>query len=190
MRVIYTRVSTEKQETKYQKEDLKSKYPDALVVEETASGVKQRPKLQELIATLNKGDVLIIAALDRLGRKTSEMLRLIEELDARGIILKSEREGVDYSTIHGRLVMQILCSVAQMERSVISERTKIALAARKEQGLKWGKPRKYDDSAVAQVHSLRKEGHTMDAIRKITGISKSRVHQLLSSSLKMSVTSS
>jgi putative DNA-invertase from lambdoid prophage Rac len=110
--IIYSRVSTQSQTTDNQLNQLRSLYPTAEVVEETASGGKARPKLNELVETLKSGDVLVISALDRLGRRTVEILSLIEELDRRGVILKSLREGVDYGTISGRLVVQVLAGLA------------------------------------------------------------------------------
>src|SRR5690606_5165440 len=136
-------------------------YPAAEVVEETASGGKARPKLTELVDTLKSGDVLVISALDRLGRRTVEILSLIEELDRRGVILKSLREGVDYGTISGRLVVQVLASVAELERSLISSRTKAALAAKRKMGIVGGRPRKITDAQIEIVNRLRENGLTI-----------------------------
>lgn len=183
MRFLYGRVSTDGQTTDNQISALKAKYPDAVVVEETASGAKRRPKLEELLARVQKGDELIVAALDRLGRRTSEVLALIEDLEAKGVILKSEREGVDYSTICGRLVTQILCSVAEMERNIISERTRLGLAARKAKGVKLGRASTYTVEQIEEVRQLRAAGKTLKEIRQLTGLSESRIHQLTKASV-------
>ncbi|MCB9026999.1 MAG: recombinase family protein [Bdellovibrionaceae bacterium] len=132
---IYSRVSTLNQDNQNQLVHLKRQFPSAEVVEETASGAKTRPALDALVQRLTKGDELIVGSLDRLGRKTTEILVLIEQLEKRGVILKSLREGVDYSTISGRLVTQILVSVSELERAIISQRTKSALAAKRENGI-------------------------------------------------------
>lgn len=186
MRVIYTRVSTDGQTTDNQTIALRAKYPDAGVVEETASGAKKRPKLDELLTRLQRGDELIVAALDRLGRRTSEVLMLIENLEARGIVLKSEREGLDYSTICGKLVTQILVSVAEMERNIISERTKLGLAARKAKGVKLGRTATITPEQVEQVKAMREQGYTLEKIKEATGISVSRIHQLTKYSVHIS----
>src|SRR4051812_25001893 len=109
---IYSRVSTDGQTTDGQVLALTARYPEAQIVSEVASGAKHRPILRALVAQLQAGDTLVVAALDRLGRRTSEVLALIEDLDRRRIVLVSVREGVDYSTAAGRLVTQILVSVA------------------------------------------------------------------------------
>jgi putative DNA-invertase from lambdoid prophage Rac len=178
MQYIYSRVSTDKQETQNQLSSLKELFPLAAVFEEVASGAKARPVLQTLLGSLQSGDVLIVAALDRLGRRTSEVLGLIEDLERRGVVLKSIREGVDYSTIAGRLVTQILCACAEMERRLISERTKMALEARKKAGVKLGGPAKYSPEMVQRVRELRAGGQTVRDVAKATGMSASRVSQL------------
>lgn len=178
MQYIYSRVSTDKQETQNQLCKLKELYPNAGVFEEVASGAKQRPILQKLLASMEKGDTLIVYALDRLGRRTSEVLLLIEDLEKREIILKSVREGVDYSTIAGRLVTQILCACAEMERRLISERTKLALEARRKAGVRLGGPSKFPPETVQRVKELKGQGHTVREISRQTGVSPSRVSQL------------
>jgi DNA invertase Pin-like site-specific DNA recombinase len=94
------------------------------------------------------------------------------------VVLKSIREGVDYSTIAGRLVTQILCSVAEMERRLISERTKMALEARKKAGVRLGCPAKFSAETVSRVLELRAAGGTVREVAKTTGMSASRVSQL------------
>lgn len=181
MQYIYSRVSTDKQETQNQLSKLKELFPAAAVFEEVASGAKARPVLQTLLEVLRPGDTLIVAALDRLGRRTSEVLALIEDLEHRGVVLKSIREGVDYSTIAGRLVTQILCACAEMERRLISERTKLALEARRKAGVRLGGPAKFSPETVQRVLDLRAQGHTVRDVARATGVSASRVSQLCKS---------
>jgi len=178
MLYIYSRVSTGRQDCENQLSKLKVLYPSAKVIEETASSAKSRPELAKLVLSLVRGDELVVAALDRLGRRTSEVLALIEDLERRGVILKSVREGVDYSTICGRLVTQIICSVAEMERGLIASRTKDALAAKRLQGVYGGRRPKYSSGEVEYALNLRKSGLSLRAISKATGISPSRVSQL------------
>lgn len=176
---VYARVSTSNQETDNQVINLRRIYPDAVFIEETASGAKTRPELEKLVQQLQRGDELIVSSLDRLGRKTSEILTLIESLEKRGVILKSLREGLDYSTISGRLVTQILVSVSELERSLISQRTKAALAAKREKGIVGGRPKIHSEQKVQRARALRAEGKSLAVISKETGISTSRLHQLL-----------
>lgn len=180
MLYIYSRVSTGRQDTANQLAKLRELYPTATVYEETASGAKRRPVLEALLETLVSGDHLIVAALDRLGRRTSEILALIEDLEKRGVVLKSLREGLDYGTIAGKLVTQILAACAEMERGLIASRTRDALAAKRAQGIVGGRRPTYPAEVVAKVHALRKQGLTCRAIAAMTGVSASRVSQLTS----------
>ena len=169
---IYTRVSTDGQSHDPQTNSLQRKFPQASVVTEVASGGKSRPMLETLVKQLQEGDTLIVAALDRLGRRASDVLTLIEDLDERGVVLKSDREGVDYSTPVGRLVTQILVSVAEMERSMIQERTRAGLAAARAKGVKLGRPREIKQSTINRGIALVKErGFSIKRAAEEVGIS-------------------
>jgi DNA invertase Pin-like site-specific DNA recombinase len=138
--VIYSRVSTDKQECEAQTAELLKRYPEAEVVEEIASGAKERPKLEGLLSSLGKGDTLVVAALDRIGRSIRDVLDKMEMIQKKNIILVSIREGLDLTSPIGRFSMTIVAAVAQLERELISERTKLSLKIRKEKGLKLGRP--------------------------------------------------
>lgn len=175
---IYSRTSTSSQDTSNQTVHLRSLFPDAVVVEEVASGIKSRPALERLVQQLQSGDTLVVAALDRLGRRTSEILVLIEDLQKRGVILRSIREGIDYGTIMGKLITQVLCSVAELERNILSERTKLALAAKRKQGIIGGRRPTYSAELISKAKSLRRRGKTLKEVSGRTGISISRIYQL------------
>ena len=175
---VYSRVSTDDQTTAGQLTTLRALYPDAAVVSEVASGAKTRPMLRQLVAELQAGDRLIVAALDRLGRRTSEVLQLIDELQGRHVILISVREGVDYSTIAGRLVTQILVSVAEMERALIAERTRAGLRAAKEQGRVGGRPALYSPEQLQEALAQLDEGRASRAVSAATGVSYSYLNRL------------
>lgn len=179
MEYIYTRVSTDKQTTDNQTTELHRRFPDALQITETASGAKHRPELERLIDGLKAGDTLIVAALDRLGRKTSEVLTLLESLHSKGINVVSIREGLDYSTVTGRLVSQIMVSVAEMERGLISERTKAALASRKAKGLCVGRKPSIDPAVKDHARALREQGLSLRDIARLLNISHSTVQLAL-----------
>jgi DNA invertase Pin-like site-specific DNA recombinase len=179
MNYIYARVSTSLQDTQNQLHKLQERYPDAVVTTEVCSSGKTRPELQALLGKLVGGDTLIVSALDRLGRSALEVLGLIENLTKRDINVVSIREGVDYSTISGRLVTQILCSVAELERNLIRERIVLALQAKRKLGIVGGRRPTFPPEVVKQVYALRSQGLTQCAVARAVGMSQSRVHQLL-----------
>lgn len=180
MQYIYSRVSTDKQQTENQLHSLTKIYPNAEVVEETISGTKSvKPILEALLARLQAGDTLIIAALDRLGRRAGKAIQLIDDLYSKGIKVVSIREGIDYSASSGRFQGQIMLAMSELERNLISERTKAALAAKKAQGVRLGRPNTISDEVKATIYSLRKEGKRIKDISKLTGVSTGRVCQLV-----------
>lgn len=168
---IYSRVSTDGQSHDPQVMALRQKYPDAEVVTEIRSGRKSRLMLQALVDQLLPGDTLVVAALDRLGRKTTDILSLIDDLQSRQIILISVREGVDYSTPIGKLVTQILASVAEMERNLISERTKAGLDAARAKGVQIGRKPSIDKSVFDDAASHLRKGKSLRKAAKLVGIS-------------------
>lgn len=176
MEYIYSRVSTEEQVTLSQLHELKRRYPRAIVVEENASGAKARPKLESLLAALNSGDTLAIYALDRLGRRCGELVLLLDTLTTRGVVLVSLRESIDMSTLGGRFIGQVFAALSELERGLISERTKAALQARRASGQRLGRPNKI---ATDVVLKLSGEGVSVVSIAATLGVSESGIRRVL-----------
>jgi DNA invertase Pin-like site-specific DNA recombinase len=165
------RVSTGKQQTDTQEYDLLKRYPEGIAHKETASGVKARPVLEALVRDVTPGSTIVVSALDRLGRKTSDILRLIETLQKKSVNVISLREQMDYSNPTGRLVMQIMASVGELERSLIAQRTKAALQAKKAAGVRLGTPPKHGEATKAAVRAARASGQSYREITKALGVS-------------------
>lgn len=179
MQYIYSRVSTGRQNVDNQLHVLQERFPMARVYEEECSSQKFRPVLYGLLKrTLQPGDELIIYSLDRLARSTLETIKMLRFLQGHGIKLISHREGADYSTPVGKLVLQILASVAEMERDMISERTKAALAAKRAMGIVGGRPPLYSKEDRELILELRKQGFTFREIESQTGISHSNCFRI------------
>lgn len=180
---IYSRVSTDEQTTDSQLVDIRNKYQGSEIVEEKASGAKARPLLEALLAKLASGDRLIIYSLDRLGRRAGELMYLVESLNKKGVILISQREGIDFSTPSGKLIAGIFASVAEFEREILSERTKNGLKAARIRGSQIGRvpviPASTLQAALADVHN--KILSVKMAARKY-GLSKRYLYQLLAKS--------
>jgi DNA invertase Pin-like site-specific DNA recombinase len=97
----------------------------------------RRAGLKDLLGRCQRGEVghVIVWKLDRLTRRTRHLLTLVEDLFlAKGIELHSVSESLDTSTPHGRFVLTLFGGLAQMERELIGERTRGALAYKREQG--------------------------------------------------------
>jgi hypothetical protein len=107
MLIGYARVSTDDQHLDLQRDAL-AKAGCERVFEDTASGAKaERTGLTALLATLRRGDTVVIWRLDRLGRSLKDLIYLIERLDAVGVGLRSLQESIDTASIGGRLVFHL-----------------------------------------------------------------------------------
>ena len=110
---------------------------DVLTDEGYSGKSMERPKLLELLKQCQQGDVahVIVWKLDRLTRRTRHLLSLVEDIFlARNVELHSVSESLDTSTPHGRFVLTLFGGLAQMERELIGERTRAALAYKRENG--------------------------------------------------------
>lgn len=189
--VAYARVSTLlKQEPEHQLVPIRGvianrglKLVDEYI--DRISGSNERRKeLDRLIsdARMGKFKVVVIYALDRLARDTRFLLNLIHELNGYGISIISLRESIDLGTPVGRAVLQILGSIAELEKNLISERIKCALAVKKMSAAQTGwtcgrKPLPQD--TIDKIKSLREKGLSIRAIAKQLSISKTSVERVL-----------
>ncbi len=110
---------------------------DVLVDDGISGKTLERPALQELVQRCERGEVrnVVVVKLDRLTRRTRDLLALVDDLFlARHIELHSVSESLDSSSPHGRFVLTLFGGLAQMERELIGERTRTALAFKRENG--------------------------------------------------------
>jgi DNA invertase Pin-like site-specific DNA recombinase len=136
----YARVSTDEQATEAQEIELRSAGCEAIVQEHGSGASRARPALANLLRHLDAGDTLVVVRLDRLARSVSHLLDVIEDLNARGAHFRSLRDPIDTSTPQGMFSLQVLGAVAQLERALISERTKAGIRAAKSRGKLPGNP--------------------------------------------------
>ena len=146
----FLRVSTLEQDTEKNKIDILQfanhmKLGNVEFIEEHASGkinYKER-KLGSLLESMNKGDVLIVPELSRIARSVTQILEVIKITKDKGIILYSLKENFNNSeeSISATVTSTIFALVAQIERELISLRTREALHARKLAGVKLGRPK-------------------------------------------------
>jgi len=151
----YARVSTEAQDTDPQLDELWAA-GCAAVLEECASGDDLgRPVLAKLLRDIQRGETLVVVRLDRLARSVSHLLSVIEQLEARGAHFRSLRDPIDTATPQGMFSLQVLGAVAQLERALISERTKAGLSAARSRGRVGGNPglRAGDPEAIRKARA-------------------------------------
>lgn len=136
----YARVSTVEQSMDMQLAALRAAGCGTILTDEGFSGADfARPGLTKMLRTLHRGDTLTVWRLDRLGRSLFELLKLVRELNERGVEFRSLSESLDTNTSAGRLLLHVLASMAEFERSLISERTRAGMAAARARGSRMGR---------------------------------------------------
>jgi len=178
----YIRVSTDKQDSENQKFAIlqyanNKKLGNVEFIEEAVSGRiswKNR-KLKDLIDNLQSGDNLIVAELSRLGRSMLEIMELISILLRKGVnvyVVKGNYELKD--DIQSKVLTFAFSLAAEIERELISQRTKEALAKRKAEGKKIGRPKGSYSSKLDEkrqyIEELLSKGVSIASIAKILGV--------------------
>ena len=148
--VAYLRASTDKQDLNHQKLELlefarkKSLSIDEFV-EITISSRKnsKQRRIDELLCMLDDGDILLVTELSRLGRSTAEVITIVNSLAKRNIRVIVLKQNLDISQqdINSKVTLTLFSLFSELERDLISLRTKEALASKKRQGQILGKPK-------------------------------------------------
>lgn len=138
----YARVSTTDQNLSLQTDALeRAGISPADIFCDKLSGAKhERPGLDECLASLRPGDVLVVWKLDRLGRSLRHLLDVVAALIERKIGFRSLEECIDTTTSGGKLVFHIFAALAEFEKDLIKERTLAGLKAARARGRKGGRP--------------------------------------------------
>ncbi len=110
MKIGYARVSTKDQNLDLQIEALEKAGCEKIYQEKISGATKNRPELDKMIEQFRKGDELYVWRLDRLGRSLKNIIDLVLSLSDKGIIIKGLVDGVDTSTINGRLFLNLMAS--------------------------------------------------------------------------------
>ena len=127
-----------------------------------------RAGLQEALEAVDEGQAqaLVVAKLDRLSRSLLDFAALMEQARKRGWNLIALDLGVDTSTPSGEMMASVLATFAQFERRLIGQRTKDALAVKKANGVKLGRPREISPSTVERMQELYERGLSAAAIAR------------------------
>lgn len=179
----YLRVSTVEQDLEKNKADIlllanEKRLGHVEWVEEKISGVKdwKNRELGAVFSTLRKGDVVIVSELSRLGRSTLQILEIMKEAKEKGIAVHAVKGGWTLNgSLESKIVLTMLAMIAEIERDLISERTKEGLRARKAAGVKLGRPKGPGKSKLdvhrEEIVALLNNGSTKTFIAKRYGTS-------------------
>ena len=195
---IYVRVSSRQQDTRSQEPDLRrwaEAYAETGVkwyAEKFSGKTMDRPGWRRLEADMIAGMVskIVVWRLDGLGRTAAGLTALFEDLQRRNIGFEALRDKVDLSTAAGRLMANVLASVAAYENEIRSERIRagqaVALANGKRcGGSRKGRRLKVTTEQIQAVHRLKDEGGKVAAIARATGLSHPTIYSVLGSAAQL-----
>jgi len=188
---IYVRVSSRKQDQRSQLPDLErwaaaQSLPVIYYKDKFTGRTMDRPGWQKLQAAIDRGEVAAVVCwrLDRLGRTARGLTSLFHELQQASVNLVSLKEGIDLSTPAGRMLANVLASLAQFETEVRSERQAAGIAAAREAGKTWGGRKEgtvtQDVAAKSEsVRTLHKAGESVSSISRSVGLSRPTIYALI-----------
>jgi DNA invertase Pin-like site-specific DNA recombinase len=180
MHIGYARVSTDDQHTENQIEQLKKAGCERIYKENASGGRWDRPELHKALEHLRRGDVLVCWKLDRLSRSLSDLLRILLKVDEAGAKFKSLTEEIDTTTPMGRMVMQVVGSFAEFERSIIKERTKLGLARARANGRIGGGRYKLSPTQQAEAIKMIRLGAKSQAeIAELFNVDRSTISRMM-----------
>ena len=152
------------------------------IYDDRGSGAStERPGLKACLDYLRRDDVLVVLDLDRLGRLAGELIRLVDELERRGVGFRALNAAFDTTTPMGRAFLQIQATFAEMERNVIRQRVKEGVAAARTRGRKGGRPRLMTPERLRYAqHLMADRSRSVPSIcRELGGVPASTLYHYL-----------
>jgi len=182
MKYGYARVSTDDQNTALQLAALKKAGCKQLFTDKGISGATlKRPALTRCLKTLQHGDTLTVWKLDRLGRSVRDLLNTLHDLQERGIRFQSLTEAIDTKTPTGRAMLHMVAMLAELERGLISERTRAGVKAAQKRGVKFGRKPKLSPAQVKHAGEQIEGGKSVQEVAELLNVSRVTLWRALSS---------
>lgn len=182
----YARVSTSEQSLDLQINALKAAGCEKIYRDLGVSAItKTREGFEEAITSMQRGDVLVIWKFDRAFRSVRNALDILEEFEHRGIEFKCLTEAIDTTTPMGKCMYVIRNAFAELERNIISERTKAGLDAARQKGVKLGRKRKLSGDDYDFIMTLKAQHYTHKKIAKALNVSMRTLSRTLNDYMPM-----
>lgn len=183
MLVGYARVSTEQQNLDRQIDMLVEFGVDKRnIYQEKMTGTKSnREQLNKMITELQEGDIVIISDLTRVSRSTKDLLMIVDKIKEKGANIKSIKDtwlDTTSENPYNDFLLTVMAGMSQLERDLISTRTKEGLASAKARGREGGRPNKRNEKARI-VETLYSQGYKITDIVKATNLSRSTIYRIL-----------
>jgi DNA invertase Pin-like site-specific DNA recombinase len=177
MIIGYARTSTIDQDAglEAQHRDLGAAGVEKLFSEQVSS-VAQRPQLAAALDFAREGDVFVVTKLDRLARNVGDLVEITRRLEGKGVALRILQLNLDTSTPTGKLLVNMMGSIAQFERELMLERQREGIAKAKAEGKYKGRQATIDQAKIRELVAL---GIPKARIAKQMGISRESVYRAL-----------
>jgi DNA invertase Pin-like site-specific DNA recombinase len=176
----YCRVSTTDQNPDLQLTALKRAGCKKIFTDDGLSGATtNRPALIRCLKALQPGDSLTVWKLDRLGRSLRDLIAMLDDLRARGVKFRSLTEAIDTDSPTGRAMWQMIGVLAELERSLITERTRAGVKAAQRRGVKFGRKAKLSPQQIGHAKKLVADGEAAPVVAGILGVSRATVYRVL-----------
>lgn len=181
MLIGYARTSTVEQVAglEAQERDLAAAGCEKVFLEQVSSVDRDRRlKLAEAVEFARAGDVLVVTKLDRLARSVKHLLEIVETLEAKGVALRILAMGIDTSSPTGRLMLQVLASVAEFERAIMLERQREGIAKAKVDGKYRGR-KPVEEKKAEEVRRLVAAGASVTKAAEAVGVSRATAYRVV-----------
>ena len=178
----YARVSTFEQNPENQLKEIKTAgflIENHRIVKEVVSGslpISRRKQFARLLDKMEKGDVLVVTKLDRLGRDAIDVSQTVAKLEGMGIKVHClALGGVDLTSSAGKMTMSVINAVAQFGRDLLIERTQSGLERAKSNGKTLGRPKVLNEEQTQQALQMLENGTAVAVIARIFNISRQTI---------------
>jgi len=179
LKIGYARVSTEDQKLDRQIDALKAYGVDRIVEEKYTGTKRDRDGIKRLFEVVRPGDTVVVESVSRLGRRTIDVLQLIEDLEEMGVKFVSLKENFDTSTAIGKAMLQMMAVCAELERNQLVERIKEGIKASRKRGKRVGRPR-VDRNKINHALSLYDSGnYSIREICKLAEVSQGTLYRAI-----------
>jgi DNA invertase Pin-like site-specific DNA recombinase len=136
--------------------------------------------LQKLLATVKRGDSVVVESFSRFSRNTRDLLELVEKLTAKEVEFISLKERIDTSTPAGKLMLTMFAGLNEFERETTLQRQSEGIAAARKRGVHLGRPPKRCPDNFAEVVKLWERGKIkFDEVLRLTGLKKTTFYAML-----------
>ncbi|PHM69986.1 recombinase family protein [Xenorhabdus kozodoii] len=178
-KIGYARVSSTGQSLDIQLEKLKQAECERLYQEKRSGRTAHRPQYQACMDYLREGDTLIVTKLDRLARSVDHLSQISSRFQQENIDLVVLDQNIDTRTSTGRLMFNMLATIAEFENDLRSERQAEGIAKAKENGVRFGRPAKLTEDIRNDIYLKRQSGITIGQLAKEFKLGEATIYRVL-----------